>query len=122
MTRRNRPEDAIQRAVFAHLAMRGAPDVFSFHPANGGYRSKVEAKILRGLGVKAGTPDVIAIKDGKTFALELKAPRGRLTEAQHTAHAALRAAGADVAVTYGLDAAVNQLEQWELIRKNRNEN
>jgi hypothetical protein len=31
-------------------------------------------------------------------------------------HAALRAAGAIVSVTYGLDAAIAQLEQWGLLR------
>jgi hypothetical protein len=38
MIRRARPENAIQRAVFEHLRVRGAPNVFAFHPANGGYR------------------------------------------------------------------------------------
>jgi hypothetical protein len=35
MTRRLRPELAIQHSVFQHLRMRGAPGVFAFHPANG---------------------------------------------------------------------------------------
>jgi len=117
MTRlRNRPEDEIQRAVFKHLAVRGAPDVFAFHPANGGWRSPIEAAILKGLGVRAGVPDVIAIKAGRVYAIELKAPRGRMTEAQHVVHAALRAAGTAVAVVHGLDAAIDQLEQWKLVK------
>jgi hypothetical protein len=114
--RRNRPEDAIQRAVFEHIAMRGSPDVFAFHPANGGRRSRIEAAILKGLGVRAGVPDVIAIKAGCAFALELKAPGGRITETQHGAHTALRAAGAAVVTTYGLDDALDQLERWGLLR------
>lgn len=100
--RRNRPEDKIQRAVFEHLAVRGAPDVFAFHPANGGWRSQIEAAILKGLGVRPGVPDVIAIKAGRTYAIELKASGGRVTEAQRAAHAALRAAGATVAVAYDI--------------------
>jgi hypothetical protein len=114
--RRNRPEDAIQRAVFEHLAMRGRPDVFAFHPANGGWRSRIEAAILKGLGVRPGVPDVMAIKAGRAFALELKAPGGRITETQRGAHAALRAAGAAVVTTYGLDDALSQLERWGLLR------
>jgi len=114
--RRNRPEQEIQRAVFEHLAVRGAPDVFAFHPANGGWRSPIEAAILKGLGVRPGVPDVIAIKAGRTYALELKTPDRRVTEAQRAAHAALRAAGAAVAVVYGLDAAIDQLERWKLVR------
>ena len=82
MTRRAQPEAAIQRAVFAHIRARGAPRVFAFHPANGGYRRPVEAKILQSLGVTSGVPDVIAVKDGRCFALELKPEGGKLTEAQ----------------------------------------
>jgi VRR-NUC domain len=116
MTKRRRhPEDDIQRAVFEHLAVRGASDVFAFHPANGGWRSRIEAAILKGLGVRPGVPDVIAIKAGRAYAIELKAPGGRVTEAQRSAQAALRAAGAAVAVAHGLDAAIDQLERWKLL-------
>ena len=74
---RNRPEDIIQRAVFDHLRVRSAPNVFAFHSANGGWRSRVEAKILKGLGVRAGVPDLIAIHRGEVFAIELKSESGR---------------------------------------------
>jgi len=47
--------------VFEHLAVRGVPRLFAFHPANGGYRRQVEAARLRGLGVRPGVPDVVAI-------------------------------------------------------------
>ena len=58
-------EQRIQRAVFEHLAIRAASTVFAFHPANGGWRSRVEAAILKGMGVRAGVPDIIAIKDAR---------------------------------------------------------
>jgi hypothetical protein len=109
---RSRPEQQIQRAVFEHLALRGAPAMFAFHPANGGWRSPVEAAILKGMGVKAGVPDIIAIKDARCYALELKASGGRLTPVQRGAHAALVAAGAEVEVAYGLDDALAQLEAF----------
>jgi hypothetical protein len=114
--RRSRPEDLIQRAVFEHLALRSAPGIFAFHPANGGARSPIEAAILKGLGVRAGVPDVIAIKDGRAYALELKPSGGRLTAAQNAAHAALRAVGATVVTCFALDDAVAQLERWGLLR------
>ena len=60
MTRRARPEGSIQRAVFEHLRVRGAPNVFACLRANGGYRRPVEASILKGLGVYAGVPDRVA--------------------------------------------------------------
>ena len=60
----SRPEQQIQRAVFEHLALRGASTTFAFHPANGGWRSRVEAAILKGMGVRADVPDIIAVKNG----------------------------------------------------------
>jgi hypothetical protein len=111
-----RPEQQTQRAVFQHLAVRAATAVFAFHPANGGWRTATEGAILKGMGVRAGTPDIIAIKGGQCYALELKAPDGRLTPAQREAHAALAAAGATVAVAFDLDDALARLEAWGLLR------
>jgi hypothetical protein len=74
MTRR-RPEQAVQR--FEHLRIRGARGVFAFHVPNGGARSPIEAKILKGQGVVPGVPDVIAINDET-----VKAVGGRLSAAQ----------------------------------------
>jgi hypothetical protein len=113
---RRRPEDAIQRAVFEHLRVRGAPGVFAFHPANGGYRRPIEAKILQGLGVTSGVPDVIAIKDGRCYALELKTEGGKLTEAQERVLIKLREAGALATHAHGLDQALAILEAWQLLR------
>src|SRR5215471_17267398 len=112
---RNRSEDAIQRAVFQHLRARAAPNVFAFHPANGGYRKPVEAAILKGLGVVAGVPDVIAIHNGRVFAMELKAEGGRATDKQLACIAALREAGAIVAVAESIDRALACMEAWGLL-------
>ena len=112
----SRPEQQIQRAVFEHLAVRAASTVFAFHPANGGWRTRVEAAILKAMGVKAGVPDIIAIKGGQCYALELKAADGRLTPVQRDAHAAPVAAGATLELAYGLDEALARLEAWGLLR------
>jgi hypothetical protein len=114
--RRQRPEDVIQRAVFQHLRARAAPGVFAFHPANGGYRKPIEAKILQGLGVRAGVPDVVAIHQGRTYALELKADGGRATQKQLETIAAMEAAGAYCCIANGLDRALAVLETWGLLR------
>lgn len=111
-----RPEQSIQRAVFQHLKTRPARGVFAFHPANGGYRKPIEAKILKSCGVVAGVPDIIAIKGGHTYALELKAGRGKPTDDQRMAMWQMEQAGATVAVATGLDAALSQLEAWGLLR------
>jgi hypothetical protein len=78
--------------------------------------SRDEAAILKGLGVDAGVPDVIAIHRGQVYAIELKTEDGRATSAQLQAIEELRAAGAHAEVCRGLDAAIKQLEQWKLVR------
>jgi hypothetical protein len=114
--RRQRPEQAIQRAVFQHIRARGAPNLFAFHPANGGWRSKTEGAIFKGLGVIAGTPDLFAVHQGRCYAMELKAEGGRPTETQLATIAALEKTGAYTCVAEGLDRALAALEQWGLLR------
>ena len=101
----NRPEQAIQRAVIQNLKIRRAPRVFAF-----------QAAIMKGLGVAAGVPDIIAIRDGHCYALELKAEAGRPTSKQIETMAAMEAAGATVALATRLDAAIRQIERWGLVR------
>jgi hypothetical protein len=93
--------------------MRG---VFAFHPANGGWRSPIEAAVFKGLGVVPGTPDVIAVHNGRCYGLELKAPGGCISKAQRAAIAALEAAGATCGIAEGLDQAIALLEGWGLLR------
>jgi hypothetical protein len=114
--RRQHPEAAIQRAVFQHLRARGRPGVFAFHPANGGWRSPIEAAIFKSLGVVPGVPDVIAIHEGRCYGLELKAEGGRATPKQLEAIAAMKAAGAITCVAEGLDRALRWLESQGLLR------
>jgi hypothetical protein len=109
-------EQEIHKTVFAHLRARAAPGVFAFHPANGGYRRPAEAKILQGLGVTSGVPDIIAIKNGRTYGLELKRIGGKATDNQLACLAAMERAGAVTAIAEGLDQAIGQLEEWELLR------
>lgn len=47
---------------------------------------------------------------GKTYSL------GRVSPAQMAAHDEMRAAGAEIAVATGIDAALAQLEGWGLLR------
>ncbi|HEY7243369.1 MAG TPA: VRR-NUC domain-containing protein [Xanthobacteraceae bacterium] len=112
-------ESDIQRSVFAHLHWRGAAGVFAFHLPNGGKRDRIEAAIFKGLGARAGGPDVFAVHQGRCYAIELKTEAGRLTQVQRNAIADLERAGALTAVCHGLDAALHTLEQWGLLRAGR---
>jgi VRR-NUC domain len=113
-----RPEQQIQRGVIQHLAWRARPGVFAFHVPNGGWRSPIEAKILKAIGTVAGVPDIICIFEGRVYALELKSEGGRVTDVQRVVHERLCEAGAEVAVVHGIDQALAQLEAWNLLRHN----
>jgi hypothetical protein len=71
---------------------------------------------MKGLGVRPGVPDVIAIKDGRVYCLELKVPGGRLSEVQQRVLIELRAAGAMATHAHGLDQALAVLEAWRLLQ------
>lgn len=115
MRSRARPEDQIQRAIFQHLRARKAPGVFAWHTPNGGKRKPIEASILKGLGVVAGVPDIVAIRGGHTYGLELKAEGGKPSDKQTATMAEMERAGATIALATGLDAAIAQLEAWGLL-------
>lgn len=111
-----RGEDQIQAAVCLHLAIRAVAGVVWWHTPNGGSRTPAEAGRFKALGVKAGIPDVLALRDGRLYALELKALGGRLSPAQTEMLDQLRAAGAETAVAVGLDEALAVLSRWGLLR------
>ena len=72
--------------------------------------------ILKGLGVTAGVPDIIIWHLGKSYALEVKAEKGRLSDAQSEMLDRLNKAGVVTAVCHGLDPALATLEGWGLLR------
>jgi hypothetical protein len=116
MTHRNRPEQVLHGTIIAHLEARAAPGIFYFHCPNGGWRSPHEAAILKALGVVSGVPDLIFLRDGQFFSLELKAPGRKPTTNQKAVHTAIEAAGGVVAVADNLDTAIRQLECWGLLK------
>lgn len=84
MPRRRRPEDDLQRACVELLTLyRNQGKLRFFAVPNGGLRSKTEASIMKGLGVMAGVPDLLILgKNGRVGFTELKAPKGRASDAQ----------------------------------------
>jgi hypothetical protein len=109
-------ESKIQKTIVRHLELCGVPDLVWFHPANGGARSKAEAGRFRAEGVVAGVPDLVLLHKGRARFLELKADKGRLSDAQRQMQTRIVAAGGDVCTAYGLDAALAQLKAWGLLR------
>ena len=122
--KRKRPEDDLQRAIFKHLRTRGARDMVAFHVPNGGLRSRIEASILKGLGVEPGIPDVFVLQPGppgphgycKVTALELKSPKGRVSLEQLHLLKMLTLFGVDTHVCTELDHALRVLEDCGALR------
>ena len=55
-----------------------APYAECFHIPNGGYRRKLEASILKGMGVKSGVADICILwRPARVAFIELKAPQNR---------------------------------------------
>jgi hypothetical protein len=110
-------ENEIQRAVFDHIKTRAAPNIFAFHPKNGGVHQRGRrAGINSGLGVVSGVPDIIILARGQVYALELKTDKGKVSEDQHSAMARMKQAGAIVSVAHGLDAAIEWLEGHGILK------
>ena len=82
--KRNRPEQAIQRAVVQYLGiMENLGELTFFHVPNGGRRSKAEGGIFKSLGVRPGVPDLVLLFPGGRCAfIEIKAPGGYLSASQ----------------------------------------
>jgi len=114
--RRTSHERQIQRAVCDHLRLRAKPDVLWTHPPNGERRDKITGAKLRSMGVLAGAADLLLWHRGNSFALELKAPGGRLSEAQLEFLARFNDAGGHSACAEGIDRAIAVLESWNLLR------
>ena len=116
MTRRCPPEADLQRAVLRHLELVRPRMCTGSMSATAAGARRSRRRCSRALGSAPGAPDLILIRDGKTLGLELKADGGKLTPVQATAHVLMRQAGAEVAVATGIDEALRQLEEWQLLR------
>lgn len=114
MKRRNmkRPEDALQQEVVRHLRTRPMAGVFFFHVPN----HKARANYLKAMGMVEGMTDLVIIKDGRAYALELKRPKGTKSLDQIACHACLRGAGVDPYTAYGLPDALQWLERMGFLR------
>jgi len=109
--RRRAPEQALQRAVAELLNFTlGGVAWWTHFPAGGG--GEMRGKILRGMGLKPGVPDIAIIDSGRCYWLELKSKRGQVTAIQRECHQALGRAGCPVAVIKSVDQVLPQLQAW----------
>jgi hypothetical protein len=115
-----RPEQAIHKAVVAHLRQRGVPGLVFWHTPNGvrgrSRRHHVQGAIAKGMGVRPGVSDLVLLHRGRAYALELKAPTGRPTVEQMEFVSDFNSAGGHACIADGLDRALRVLETWGLLR------
>ncbi len=116
----NRPEQAIQQAVVAHLRARAEPGVFFWSTPNEGKRGFVAAAALKASGLTAGIPDLLILKDGNLYAIEFKAPGGILRPSQRMVLDRMRACGAMAVVAFSIDEALVTLEFWGILKRSVN--
>lgn len=107
-----RPEDALQQEVVRHLRERYMPGVFFCFVPN----HKRRANYLKAMGMVSGMTDLILIRAGRAYCLELKRPKGTRSLGQIACHAALRAAGVEPYTAYGLPDALGWLERNGFLR------
>ena len=117
-----RPEDGLQHAVIEILGIAAVPGLWWFAVPNGGWRSPVEARIMKGLGVRAGVHDLILCipPEGKMAGLELKAgKRAYASKVQQAAHVGLMQAGGLSGLAHNIEEAYQILINWKAIDRTR---
>lgn len=108
-------EFAIQCAVVGYLTLafpKGCGVVWTHFPAGGG--GKVRGAMLKRAGLRPGMPDIVIFHDSRTFFIELKTDKGRLSKVQSDCHADLWSAGFPVAVARSVDEVENLLRSWKI--------
>ena len=110
--RRKTPEQDFQKAVAQYLTLAlPTPEAwFTTIPAGGG--GKVRGAILKGMGYKPGTPDMLVIYDGQASWLELKTGRAKCSRPQELCCDALHNAGCNWALVRTLEEVESALRTF----------
>lgn len=116
MTKRNQPEAKLHRAIVQHVKLLSFNDVLWLHPPNAGIRSGIEAGYLKSLGLLPGAADLLFWRGGKSYAMEIKAAGGRLSDVQKDFRDRFTEAGGEWAVVDNIEQAITVLRDWRLIK------
>lgn len=106
-------ELALHQAVAHYLAVTLLPPATWCTIGHGG-GGRARGRKLKTMGVKPGWPDLLILAFQRTFWIELKTAKGRLSPEQRAVHEDLIAAGACVAVCRSIEEVQQALEAWEL--------
>lgn len=109
-------ERDLHRAVADYLSVALQPPTWWTTIGHGAFLG--EARLKRGAqmkraGLKAGVPDILIVHEGRAYWIELKARKGRLSEAQEATVDALAAAGcAGVCLARNIADVAHALAAW----------
>lgn len=112
-----RPEQQLHFAVASFLHLCLDPQVFWTTIGHGVYAGegrRMRGAMQRRAGQKAGVPDILIVHRGQAHWIELKAPRGRTTDAQDVVHDALQRAGCRVSIARSIDDVKEKLIEWSI--------
>jgi hypothetical protein len=107
--RRRQPEAALQTQVchFLSLSLDGN-SWYTAIPLGGGGR--LRGAQLKRTGTKPGVPDILVTNDGRAIWLELKTPRGALSDAQRYCHEQIKRARCPVYIVRSIDDVIAALQ------------
>jgi hypothetical protein len=110
-------ERQIHAATVDYLRLALRPGVVFHHSPNEGHRGWKAQRDIKSHGVHAGWPDLEILHDGKTYFVELKSTKGRLTTRQRQCHEQLKQAGFYVETCRSLDDVITCCQSWGLIKE-----
>lgn len=96
-SKKQSPEGDIQRAILEYLT---AKNIFHWRNNTGATKTN-DGRFFR-FG-QVGSPDIFAIKDGRSIGIEVKAPKGRLSEAQEEWQKRFESAGGTYIIARSVD-------------------
>lgn len=108
-------ESVIQRAVRQRLAIRGYEAVAvpnGSHLAGDKIARIKQIAAMKADGLKPGFPDLIVIGRGRVGFMEIKTPKGVMSQAQRNCRAWLEKDGQKFAVVYDAGEVDQVLLQW----------
>lgn len=111
--KRAQPEAALQRAVCQFLKHALDKGVVWLHPANE-RSNRIEAMRLSRMGVEPGVADLLFLWYEGHGAIELKAPRGYLSQAQKAWRKKYEETGGLYSVCRSVEEVQDTLELWRL--------
>lgn len=115
MSKRKDHEGPIHKAILHYLELQFPRAVVHHSPNEVSLRGKDVARAIakaKSLGMKPGFPDLIMVCGGRTIALEVKAPDGRLQDRQKNIGEALEMNGALWAVVRSVDDVRDKFKRW----------